>query len=100
MYIYYGQKVRDHPKIWVQFPKNWQKSGKLTDFNRTRGPKTSQKTWKWTSMEQKAFDKLKVTLCSLPILAYPNFILPFELHIVASMKGLGAVLYQNRKTTR
>ena len=47
-------------------------------------------------MEQKALDKLKVTLCSPSILAYPNFNLPFELHTNASMKGLRAVLYQKQ----
>ena len=61
-----------------------------------QGPKTNQKAWKWTTVEQKAFDKLKVTLCSPPILAYPNFNLPFELHTDASMKGLGAVLCQKQ----
>ena len=61
-----------------------------------KGPKTNQKAWKWTTVEQKAFDKLKVTLCSPPILAYPNFNLPFELHTDASMKGLGAVLCQKQ----
>ena len=58
-----------------------------------KGPKTNQKAWKWTTVEQKALDTLKVTLCSPPILAYPNFNLPFELHTDASMKGLEAVLY-------
>ena len=55
--------------------------------------KQSQKEWRWTEMEQTAFDNLKDVLTKPPILAYPNFELPFELHIDACQKGLGAVLY-------
>ena len=54
--------------------------------------KQSQKEWRWTEMEQTAFDNLKDVLTKPPILAYPNFELPFELHIDACQKGLGAVL--------
>ena len=62
--------------------------------------KQSQKEWRWTEMEQTAFDNLKDVLTKPPILAYPNFELPFELHIDACQKGLGAVLYniQDKQT--
>ena len=52
--------------------------------------------WIWSAKEQETFEKLKVILSSPPILAYPDFGLPFELHTDASSKGLGAVLYQTQ----
>ena len=63
-------------------------------------PKTSKKNsaktkpWTWTENEQHVFEHLKEILTHPPILAYPDFIKPFELHTYASGKGLGAVLYQ------
>lgn len=54
--------------------------------------------WKWTSTEQGIFDNLKEILTAPPILAYPDFTKPFELHTDASTKGLGAVLYQVEDT--
>ena len=44
--------------------------------------------------EQNAFDTLKSLCCQAPILAYPNYNLPFILHTDSSLEGLGAVLYQ------
>ena len=52
-----------------------------------------QKSVKWDSECQEAFDKLK-ELCTTPaILAYTKFGKPFKLQTDASVLGLGAVLY-------
>ena len=48
----------------------------------------------WSSSCQAAFDKLKELSTKSPILAFPNFELPFILETDASGVGLGAVLSQ------
>lgn len=50
----------------------------------------------WTEQHQEALCKLIDQLVNPPILAYPDFELPFVLHTDASNKGLGAVLYQRQ----
>ena len=50
----------------------------------------------WTSSCQAAFEKLKELLITRPILAFPNFELPFILETDASGVGLGAVLSQQQ----
>ncbi|PIK40117.1 hypothetical protein BSL78_23040 [Apostichopus japonicus] len=48
----------------------------------------------WSDEHQEAFKILKQKLCENVVLAYPNYTLPFELEVDASLCGLGAVLYQ------
>ena len=52
--------------------------------------------WEWGCTQQTAFDSLKQQLISFPILGFPQYNQPFELHTDASTKGLGAVLYQDQ----
>lgn len=61
--------------------------------SRTRKPSSK---WKWTTDQEKAFQILKEKLTSPPILGYPDFSQPFELHSDARGTGLGAVLYPNQ----
>ena len=57
---------------------------------------TSDKNkWKWTSVDQEAFDKVKQVLSRETLLAFPNFDLPFTIHTDASKTQLGAVISQN-----
>lgn len=48
----------------------------------------------WTPAAQQSFDALKHCLTNAPILAYPDFALPFILATDASNVGMGAVLSQ------
>ena len=46
----------------------------------------------WNEDMEKEFEDLKIALTNNPILAAPNFSLPFILHTDASGRGIGGVL--------
>ena len=48
----------------------------------------------WDDRCQWSFDDLKCLCTTAPILAYANFMRPFELHTDACGSGFGDVLYQ------
>lgn len=56
----------------------------------------SQESVDWTPEHQEALEQLVTLLINPPVLAYPDFNLPFTLHTDASDQGLGAVLYQRQ----
>ncbi len=64
------------------------KRKKGTTFN------TEPRPWQWGPEQEDAFKKLKRLLSEPPILGYADYGRPFELHVEASRKGLGGVLYQ------
>ena len=53
-----------------------------------------QTPFNWTDKCQASFDGIKAMLMSSPVLAAPNFAIPFKLAIDASDLGMGAVLIQ------
>ena len=60
--------------------------------------RTTKKTLiEWTEAANSAFETLKELCTSTPILAYPDYQLPFVLHTDSSSEGLGAVLYQKQE---
>ena len=85
---YYRRFIKDFSKIIKPL------NELLPPTSVKKGQKMPKKEWKWTEKEQAIFDHLKELLSSPPILAYPNFTQPFELHTDASTKALGAILYQ------
>eukprot|EP00957_Ditylum_brightwellii_P152374 11599963-Ditylum_brightwellii.AAC.1 len=52
---------------------------------------TSKKAkWKWTEVEQKAFDAVKIAVAKNTLLVYLDFNKKFEIHTDASKHQLGA----------
>lgn len=57
---------------------------------------SSRESVNWSAEHQDALEQLVTLLTNPPVLAYPDFNLPFTLHTDASDQGLGAVLYQHQ----
>ena len=51
----------------------------------------------WTHQAEAAFQQLKIAVSQPPVLALPDFSLPFTIECDASGVGLGAVLMQNQR---
>ena len=51
----------------------------------------------WSEAAQSVFEVLKEWCVNAPILAFPDYKLPFILHTDSSTEGLGAVLYQKQE---
>ena len=65
---------------------------------KNQSKRTAKKTLiEWTEAANSAFEALKELCTSTPILAYPDYQLPFILHTDSSSEGLGAVLYQKQE---
>ncbi|CAM4507914.1 unnamed protein product [Lepidochelys olivacea] len=77
---YYRQFVPQYSQI----------AAPLTDLTKNKQPNAVQ----WTEECQKAFNQLKVTLVSDPVLRAPDFDKPFLVTTHASERGVGAVLMQ------
>ena len=80
--------VNYYRDMWVR------RSEVLAPLNRLCSKKHK---WKWTDIEQKAFDKMKKIISKEIMLVYPNFNETFEIHTDASKTQLGAVVSQKGK---
>lgn len=81
-------------KLVVKVAKTSQSKQKVR--NETKAQMPSRTPIQWTSEHQAIVSKFIEMLTNPPILAYPDFDLPFVLHTDASNEGLGAVLYQRQ----
>ena len=70
----------------------------IQDFATVAKPLTEQtkkdKPFIWTQSQQKTFESITDKLCTAPVLAYPNFYLPFILTTDASKVAVAAILSQ------
>jgi transposase InsO family protein len=62
----------------------------------TSGQLPSKSRIKWGTSHKTALEELLDQLMTPPILAFPDYNLPFILHTDASLEGLGAILYQKQ----
>ena len=60
-------------------------------------PKKKTHQVSWSDEHQSALNFLMDCLTSPPLMAYPDYEIPFVLHTDASQEGLGAVLYQKQQ---
>ena len=91
---YFRKFVKDYSKIAKPLNDFLAGNGNLS--NRRKQKTNNKSKWKWDTEQQSAFVLLIDKLTAPPILAFPDFTKTFSLHIDASFKGLGAVLYQEQ----
>jgi hypothetical protein len=63
----------------------------------TKKNKTKKKPWWWDPIHQQASDNVKAAIGKETVLAYQDFLKPFEIYMVASATQLGAVIAQENR---
>jgi hypothetical protein len=71
--------------------------GECGEMKTTRMNKTKKKPWQWDLIHQQAFDNVKAAIAKETVLAYPDFLKPFEIYMDASAMQLGAVITQENR---
>jgi hypothetical protein len=71
--------------------------GECRETKTTRMNKTKKKPWWWDPIHQQAFDDVRAAIAKETVLAYPDFLKPFEIYMNASSTQLGAVITQDNR---
>jgi hypothetical protein len=71
--------------------------GECRETKTTRKNKTKEKPWWWDLIHQQAFDNVKAAIAKETVLAYLDFLKPFEIYTDASSKQLGVVITQDNR---
>jgi hypothetical protein len=53
--------------------------GECREMKTTRMNKTKKRPWRWDPIHQQAFDNIKAAIVKETVLAYPDFLKPFEI---------------------
>ncbi|KAL6462573.1 hypothetical protein MHYP_G00289950 [Metynnis hypsauchen] len=100
---YYRSFIQDFSRLarpLFELLQGSRESGKASTSKSAKGRTNSQLPSRtpvqWTAEHTEVVEAIVKRLTSPPVLAYPDFNLPFILHTDASNKGLGAVLYQQQ----
>ncbi|KAL6481203.1 hypothetical protein MHYP_G00092830 [Metynnis hypsauchen] len=101
---YYRSFIQDFSRLarpLFELIQGSRESGKVSTLKSAKGKTNSQLPSRtpvqWTAEHTEVVEAIVKRLTSPPVLAYPDFNLPFILHTDASNKGLGAVLYQQQQ---
>ena len=99
--VYYVRSFLGFVGYYRRFIKNFSKIANpirevITGLENQSKRTAKKTTIEWTEASNSAFEHLKELCLSAPILAYPDYQLPFILHTDSSSEGLGAVLYQRQ----
>jgi hypothetical protein len=68
--------------------------GECRETQITKNDKTKKKPWRWDPIHQQAFDNVKAAITKETVLAYLDFLKPFEIYRDASAMQLGAMIAQ------
>jgi hypothetical protein len=71
--------------------------GECSKTKTTRKNKTEKNPWWWDPIHQQAFDNVKAAITKETVLAYLDFLKPFEIYTDVSATQLGAVITQDNR---
>jgi hypothetical protein len=71
--------------------------GECGETKTTRMNKPKKKPWRWDPIHQQAFDNVKAAIAKETVLAYPDFLKPFEIYTDTLSMQLGAMITQDNR---